>query len=148
MLRCCTRRDLLAAFLGLPVALAAGCSRRPLLPPAGDLAGPDVTLGHRLWQGGSVPVPARWQDVPVVIVGAGVAGLSAAWRLRRAGFDRFVVLELGPAPGGTSRAGTRGVVPHPWGAHYLPAPLQDSRALVLLLREMGVVEGTAEGGQP
>ncbi len=139
-----TRRDLLAAFLGL----AAGCSRRPLLPPQGELIGADVALGHRLWQGGPIPVPSQWQDVPVVIVGAGVAGLSAAWRLRRAGFERFAVLELESVPGGTSRAGTRGVVPHPWGAHYLPAPLKDSRALVLLLREMGVVEGTAADGQP
>src|SRR5215470_7852100 len=100
-----TRRDLLAAFLGL----AAGCSRRPLLPPEGEIVGADVALGHRLWQG--VPTPSQWQDVPVVIVGAGVAGLSAAWRLRRAGFERFVVLELESVLGGTSRAGTGGVVP-------------------------------------
>jgi hypothetical protein len=148
MLRACTRRDLLAAFLGLPAGLAAGCARRPTLPPEGELVGADVTLGHRLWQGGPVPAPTRWEEVPVVIVGAGVAGLSAAWRLRRAGFDRFAVLELEPAAGGTSRFGTRGVVPHPWGAHYLPAPLKDNRALVLLLREMGVALGTGDDGEP
>jgi hypothetical protein len=147
MLRACTRRDLLAAFLGVPAALAAGCARRPVLPPEGELVGTDVTLGHRL-RGGPPPAPSHWLDVPVVIVGAGVAGLSAAWRLRRAGFERFVVLELEPAAGGTSRHGTRGVVPHPWGAHYLPAPLKDNRALVLLLREMGVVEETGPDGEP
>jgi phytoene dehydrogenase-like protein len=147
MLRACTRRELLAAFLGLPVALATGCSRRSILPPEGELIGADVTLGHRLWQV-AVPTPSRWQDVPVVIIGAGVAGLSAAWRLRRAGFERFVVLELEQAAGGTSRFGSRGVVPHPWGAHYLPAPLKDNRDLIALLRDMGVVEGTQDDGQP
>jgi hypothetical protein len=148
VLAACTRRDLLAAFLGLPVALAASCARRPVLPPEGALVGADVALGHRLRQGAALPSPSRWQDVPVVIVGAGVAGLSAAWRLCRAGFERFVVLELEADAGGTSRYGSRGVVPHPWGAHYLPAPLMDNRALVQLLREMGVVEGTGDDGQP
>jgi protoporphyrinogen oxidase len=141
----CSRRDLLAAFLGLP-ALAAGCARTPPLPP-GELVGADVDLGHRL-RLPPPPAPAAWQDVPVVIVGAGVAGLSAAWRLLRAGFDRFVLLELEAAPGGTSRSGSAGVVPHPWGAHYLPAPMAENRALLTLLNEMGVIEGTDKDGQP
>jgi protoporphyrinogen oxidase len=141
-----SRRDLLAAFLGLPAALAAGCSRRPPLPP-GEVVGANADLGHRLRQG-PPPAPRDWQRVPVVIVGAGVAGLSAAWRLLRGGLDRFVLVELEPAPGGTARSGTSGVVPHPWGAHYLPAPTADNRALLLLLGEMGVVEGTDQDGQP
>jgi hypothetical protein len=146
MLHACTRRDLLAAFLGLPVALAAGCSRRPILPPEGEIVGANVALGHRLWN--APPTPATWEDVPVVIVGAGAAGLSAAWRLHRAKYDRFVVIELEPAIGGTSRYGTRGVVPHPWGAHYLPAPMKDNRDLLTLLKEMDVIEGTDENGEP
>ena len=50
-------------------------------------------------------------------------------------------------PGGTSRSGeAHGVVPYPWGAHYLPAPSKENRALVALLDEMGVLEGAdAEG---
>jgi protoporphyrinogen oxidase len=83
-----------------------------------------------------------------LIVGAGIAGLSAAWRLKRSGFDRFVLLELEGAAGGTSRFGTEGVVAHPWGAHYLPAPMKDNPPLVDLLREMGVVEGTNDQGDP
>lgn len=139
----CSRRELLAAFLGLPVA--AGCARTPPLPP-GELVGVDVDLGHRLRL--PPPAPAVWEDVPVVIVGAGVAGLAAAWRLLRGGFDRFVLLELEGAPGGTSRSGSSGVVPHPWGAHYLPAPMAENRTLLTLLNEMGAVEGTDREGQP
>jgi protoporphyrinogen oxidase len=145
-LRACTRRDLLAAFLGLPAALAASCSRRPTLPSEGEIVGANLSLGHRLRR--PPPAPSAWQRAPVVVIGAGVAGLSAAWRLKRAGFDRFVVLELEPAAGGTSRSGTRGVVPHPWGAHYLPAPMKDNRALLTLLQEMGVVEGVEKDGEP
>jgi glycine/D-amino acid oxidase-like deaminating enzyme len=142
-----TRRDLLTAFLGLPAL--AGCSTRTPPLPDGKLVGASLALGHRLRQG-PPPRPARdaWQSVPVVIVGGGVAGLSAAWRLARAGFRDFVLLELEPALGGTSRSGTDGIVPHPWGAHYLPAPLEDNRALLLLLREMGVVEGMDASGAP
>lgn len=146
MPRACTRRDLLAAFLGLPIALAAGCSRRAILPSEGEIVGANLSLGHRLRQ--PPPAPASWQDVPVVVIGAGVAGLAAAWRMKRAGFERFVVLELESEFGGTSRHGTRGIVPHPWGAHYLPAPMKENRDLLTLLKEMDVVEGTGDDGEP
>jgi glycine/D-amino acid oxidase-like deaminating enzyme len=144
-----SRRDLLAAFLGLPAALAAGCGRGSPPLPEGEIVGASAGFGHRL-RDGPRPAPAAdaWTTEPVVIVGAGVAGLAAAWRLHRAGFDDFLMLELEPAAGGTARSGNSGVVPHPWGAHYVPAPLKEDRALVLLLREMGVVEGEDEQGEP
>ena len=79
-----SRRELLATFLGLP-ALLAGCADKqtPELPE-GKLIGPSVDLGHRLRDGWR-PEPQTWQDVPIVIVGGGVAGLASAWRLTRAG---------------------------------------------------------------
>lgn len=140
----CSRRELLAAFLGI---VTAGCHRRaPALPP-GEIVGANVALGHRLRERHTLK-PAVWHTVPLVIVGAGVAGLSAAWHLRRNKFDRYVVLELEPAPGGTARAGSGGVVPYPWGAHYLPAPMKDNAPLLSLLREMDVVEGQSDDGEP
>ncbi|MET7359956.1 NAD(P)-binding domain-containing protein [Streptomyces sp. NPDC005562] len=48
-------------------------------------------------------LPAAVQDVDVVVIGAGQAGLSGAYHLRRVGFepDRdFVVLDHAPRPGG------------------------------------------------
>ena len=90
-----------------------------------------------------------WESAGVVIVGGGVAGLAAGWRFLRAGFDDFVLLELEEAPGGTARSGSEhGVVPYPWGAHYLPAPMKENRALVSLLDEMGVLEGSDAEGEP
>ncbi|HEY0080603.1 MAG TPA: FAD-dependent oxidoreductase [Pyrinomonadaceae bacterium] len=96
------------------------------------------------------PSADAWERVGVVIVGGGVAGLAAAWRLLKAGFEDFVLLELEREPGGTARGGERAgaVVPYPWGAHYLPAPTKENAPLVALLDEMGVLEGRTEEGEP
>ena len=143
-----TRRDVLAGLLGLPVALAAGCGRDEL-PPAGEIVGASHTAGHRI-RDGFRPRPAddAWEKTGVVIVGGGIAGLSAARRLRQSGFDDFVLLELEAKPGGTSQSGKTRVVAHPWGAHYLPAPMQENKPLVDLLDEMGVLEGRDAEGEP
>lgn len=142
-----TRRDILAAFLGVPAALAGCSSRDAELFPDGHIVGPAEEIGHRL-RDGFRPTPQRWLHTGIVIVGGGMAGLSAAWRLVRAGIRDFVLLELEGAPGGTSRSGTSAVSAYPWGAHYVPAPLQQNPLLVSLLDEMGVVEGRTEEGEP
>src|SRR5829696_4926980 len=144
-----TRRELLAAFLGAPFALAA-CGRREAAPPLpeGEVVGASDGVGH-LIRDGLRPEPEAWERAGVVIVGGGVAGLAAAWRFLRAGFEDFVLLELEPEPGGTARSGSEhGVVPYPWGAHYLPAPQGENRALVALLDELGVLEGADAEGEP
>jgi phytoene dehydrogenase-like protein len=140
---------MLAAFLGLPAAMAA-CRARDAPPfPAGEIVGASDSLGHRLRERLIVtPAPDRWERAGVVIIGGGVAGLTAAWRLLKAGFDDFVLIELEPAPGGTSRSGTSSLVPYPWGAHYIPAPMKENRALISLLDEMGIIDGRDESGAP
>ncbi len=147
-----TRREILAAFLGLPFALAA-CGSGEVVPPLpeGEIVGASDGIGHLLRDGLRVePSADAWERAGVVIVGGGVAGLAAAWRLLKEGFEDFVLLELERAPGGTSQSGERAgaVVPYPWGAHYLPAPLKENGALVSLLGEMGVLEGANEEGEP
>jgi hypothetical protein len=146
-----TRRDILAAFLGVPFALAA-CRSRADVPvlPEGEIVGASDGIGH-LIRDGLRPEPAAdaWERTGVVIVGGGVAGLAAGWRFLKAGFEDFVLLELEPAPGGTARSGdAHGVVPYPWGAHYIPAPLKENRALITLLDELGVLEGADSDGEP
>ena len=144
-----SRREILAAFLGLPVALAAcRTSDTPPLPP-GEIVGQSDVFGHRLRDGLRVEVPSdAWSNVPVVIVGAGVAGLTAAWHLQKSGFTDFALIELENAPGGTSRSGSSGSLAFPWGAHYIPAPMKENTALVSLLNEMGVIEGQDSAGEP
>jgi hypothetical protein len=67
-----------------------------------------------------------------------VAGLAAAWRFTHADFKDVVVLELEQVAGGTARSGKA----FPWGAHYVPVPLREDRALTRVLSEMGVLEST------
>jgi protoporphyrinogen oxidase len=143
-----SRRELIAAMLGAP-ALLAGCSSVPKLPIAGELLGQSAEIGHRI-RDGFRPRPAadRWEHVQVAIVGGGAAGLSAAWRLKQAGCEDFVVLELEPEAGGTSRSGRSDLSAYPWGAHYLPVPLASHRLLIRLLSEMGVVTDLDEDGSP
>jgi protoporphyrinogen oxidase len=144
-----TRRDILASFLGLPAVLAAGCGATHVPAITGSIVGASDTLGHRLREAKPRP-PAEdaWQCVPVLIIGGGIAGLSAAWRFLRAGLRDFCLVELERDLGGTSRWGQRGALAHPWGAHYLPAPLKENRALLTLLDEMGVVEEYDREGEP
>lgn len=145
-----TRREVLAAFLGLPAALAACNSReaRPPLPP-GDIVGASDVIGHRIRDGLTItPSQDHWEHTSVVIVGGGIAGLSAAWQLHKDGLEDFVLLELEDAPGGTARSGTSPLISYPWGAHYLPAPMKENGALVSLLDEIGVLEGRDSEDEP
>lgn len=145
-----TRREVLAAFLGVPAALAACDSTQKTPPlPDGELVGASDLLGHRIRDRINIDLsPDRSERVDLVIVGGGIAGLSAAWRLLKAGIDNFAVLELENAPGGTARSGTSPIVPYPWGAHYLPAPMKGNDELISLLDEMGIIEGSDKDGQP
>jgi phytoene dehydrogenase-like protein len=134
-----SRRELLILMLGSTLGLEA-CRRPPPRPIAGAVIGGRRDLGHRILHLGDVPKSAPVKEVPTVVVGAGIAGLSAAWRLERRGESHFVVLELESRAGGTSSYGVDGVVPYPWAAHYLPLPQPHQESLCELLLEIGLVE--------
>ena len=104
-------------------------------------------LGHRLREGG-FPPPAETRQVGVLIVGGGMSGLSAAWRLAHAGVDDFLVLEMDGEPGGNSRAGQSPLVAYPWGAHYLPLPTREAVHVRQLLAELGVLQGDPGAEKP
>ena len=142
-----SRRDLLAAFLGAPLALAACKTNRRV--PDGEMAFRPDALGHRL-RDERPPILAadKWERAGVVIVGAGIAGLSAARHLLAQGYDDFVLLELESAPGGTARSGANGTSAYPWGAHYITAPMMENVDIVALLRELDLVEGADAAGEP
>ncbi len=143
-----SRREALITLLGLPAFLAtsqSACSRRRL--PPGEIAGADHSLGHILREQRPT-VGTQTESIPVLIVGAGLAGLSAAWRLSASSSTRFSVVELEKQAGGTSRSARNSVSSFPWGGHYVPAPMKSNRVLVRLLTEMGVVVGTDATGEP
>ncbi|HEY4238245.1 MAG TPA: NAD(P)-binding protein [Kofleriaceae bacterium] len=140
-----SRREFVAMLLGAPLALA--CRRdRPL--PGGELIDTGMRRGHQFVRDAAPVTPTTWRHARVVIVGAGVAGLGAAWALRRAKLDDVLVLDLCDVPGGTARGGASDVTPYPWGAHYIVAPQREQDELISLLGDMGAFEGTAPDGTP
>lgn len=153
-----TRRDFIAMLLGAPLAASWACrgaGRAP--PPPGELIDTGMAAGHRFLHdataagttaGAAAPAPATWERHRVVIVGGGVAGLSAAWALRRRGLEDVVLLELDAQLGGTARGGQSPVTAYPWGAHYIVAPTAAQHELTALLGEMGALEGYDATGAP
>jgi hypothetical protein len=121
-------------------------SKTPPLP-AGEILGASDAIGHRL-RTMDFPEPTERQKVPVVIVGGGIAGLSAGWKLHKAGFTDFVILELEPEVGGNARSSENAITAYPWGAHYLPFPTRESRAVRELLADLGVLQGDPDAAEP
>ncbi|KUR75914.1 NAD(P)-binding protein [Novosphingobium sp. FSW06-99] len=142
-----TRRQWIAGSAGLGGALAlGGCATAPVWP--GTLDGADFTRGHAL-RDRRFPAPAGpEQRARLVIAGGGVAGLAAGWRLRDAGFDDFVLLELEDRSGGNARSGRNAISAYPLGAHYLPIPNREAGALRRMLGQFGMIVGTGADGAP
>jgi predicted NAD/FAD-dependent oxidoreductase len=148
------RRQFLLSLGAAATATAGGLhgwrqldsSQTPPLP-AGEILGASDVLGHRL-RAMDFPEPTETQKVPVVIVGGGIAGLSAGWKLQQAGFTDFVILELEPEIGGNARSGENSITAYPWGAHYLPFPTWESRATRELLADFGVLQGDPDAAEP
>ncbi|MDF8335099.1 NAD(P)/FAD-dependent oxidoreductase [Novosphingobium cyanobacteriorum] len=140
-----TRRDALKAGAVGAGALALGSCAKPAM--AGTLDGADWRRGHMI-RDGKFPAPNGAEPrVGILIAGGGVAGLAAAWRMKAAGFDDFVVLELEDRVGGNARSGRNPVSAYPLGAHYLPVPNKEAVALRRMLQEFGMIVGE-EGGAP
>ena len=145
------RAFIIAGSAGAVAAGAAIVSRftnAPALLGLDRKTGPRITggwvnesavLGHWLRDRAPMPAPRRRVRVPVVIVGGGIAGLSAAWRLERNGFRDYVLLEMEPEAGGNSRAGENAVSRYPWAAHYVPVPGPRATLARELFRELGVL---------
>ena len=112
---------------------------------SGGFVGASHERGHRL-RTGDFSAPGTPRRTTVAIVGGGIAGLSAARQLRRAGITDYRLFELEDEVGGNSRAGQVAGVACPWGAHYLPVPGERAQDLRELLQEFGVLK--IEAGRP
>jgi hypothetical protein len=139
-----SRREILTLLMGASLGTWA-CKRYSPRTYAGRVVGGDKAFGHRTIGHGLVDASVPVEDAEIVIVGSGIAGLSAAWRLERQRQPRYVVLELESLAGGTSCYGTDGVVPYPWAAHYIPVPDSGNHSLRTLLDEIGAFESDDSG---
>ncbi len=93
----------------------------------------------------SIEVSQRCQ---VLVVGSGIAGLTAVWNLRRQGVKHIVLLTgpewMGNAAGLQLANGQK----LPTGAHYLPLPSQESRHVREILKAMNVYSGELGAALP
>ena len=92
--------------------------------------------------------PATGPTWDVVVVGGGISGLAACWKLRQCGIERVLLVELGAETGGTSIAGLADGQAFPWGAHYINIPPAEADCIHELLGEIGVILGYDAGGRP
>jgi hypothetical protein len=144
------RREFLLTSAGLlTTGGLSSCLNREAreLPFPGKTLGASADLGHLLIQR-KLPTPQTVRRVPVVVVGSGIAGLSAGWKFNRSGFHDFEIFELETEVGGNARSGENAVSAYPWGAHYVPIPTRESRAVRELFDELGVIEQYTSDGQP
>ena len=114
---------LMAAAAAAALAPLGCAPRRTKAPaPPGAFVDADLLAGHRMRQVQDWDTfPAASEEFDAIVVGGGVAGLSACWKLRQAGVERLLLIELGHTPGGTSRRSAQSPA-FPWGAHYINIP--------------------------
>jgi glycine/D-amino acid oxidase-like deaminating enzyme len=127
-----SRRRFLSAGL---VGLTAKAERNI----TGSFVNESHALGHRLRDRLRFAQPSRKIRTRLVIVGGGIAGLSAAWRLDKAGFRDFILLEMAPQAGGNARWGENEISAYPWAAHYVPIPNRKSALVRELFEELGLL---------
>ncbi|MGQ0598465.1 flavin monoamine oxidase family protein [Aquabacterium sp.] len=141
------RRWLSAAGMGAATSLLPGLSACHHTGPSilrpevqGGWVGAHVDRGHA-WRDAQTPAAlcAPPRRVHTLIIGAGVAGLSAARTLMRAGLDDLAVLDLEDEPGGNARGHLMRGLPCPLGAHYLPMPGPDATEVAQWLEELGLI---------
>jgi hypothetical protein len=141
------RRAVLAGSGALAVAGSVGWVATRETPIIGGMSGADMARGHRL-RDGKFPVPTREEQTGVLIIGGGVAGLAAGWTLAEAGYDNFTLIELEDETGGNARSGKNAVSAYPLGAHYLPVPNREAKALRHMLSKFGMIIGADADGAP
>ena len=114
------------------------------------MLGPSRRPGHMLRDariaatGSAALLPGK----KVIIVGGGIAGLSAAWWLEKQGLTDFLLLELEPEAGGNSLSGQNEISSFPWGAHYVPVANEESCYVRMLFEELGIIASYDARGLP
>ncbi|HNH44372.1 MAG TPA: NAD(P)-binding protein, partial [Agitococcus sp.] len=100
---------------------------------------PAMQQGHYLRQLKQLPPAQGERRVDTLIIGSGVAGLTAAWRLQQQGYHNFLLL-MGGETFGNANAGQWQDVPYPRGGHYLPLPTLESTHIREMLAAWQIIE--------
>jgi len=105
----------------------------------GKLLGPDAVAGHLLRDKIPLPEPSRTSMTRILIIGSGIAGLSAGRWLKKHGETDFRIVELERHTGGNAHSGKNKISAYPLAAHYITIPNNDDRLLLDFLEETGVI---------
>jgi hypothetical protein len=130
------RRKFLSAGSAALIALSLKSEKKI----EGSFVNESAAAGHLLRDRKPFPPPRRTVRIPVVIVGGGISGLSAAWRLQKSGFRDFVLLEMNAQAGGNARWGENEITAYPWAAHYVPVPGPHATYVRELFTDLGVLK--------
>lgn len=141
------RRSFLFATAAGAAAIAAGVGYQRWREIDPVVHAPGRELGHYLRDRRSVPPPSETIEVDIAIFGAGMAGLAAAWQLRRDGHDDFLIVD-GPEPFGNAAGGQYGDLEYPTGAHYLPVPSRECAHVRDILFDLGILQRDPHGEKP
>jgi hypothetical protein len=128
------------AFLQTGSAALIGLSLKTEKPISGSFVNESFSAGHLLRDRAPFPATRQTIKIPVLIIGGGIAGLSAAWRLRKSGFREFVLLEMNDQAGGNARGGQNEFTAYPWAAHYVPVPGPQATYVRELFTDLGVLK--------
>ncbi|MDB5920435.1 MAG: amine oxidase [Massilia sp.] len=138
------RRSFLAAAGGTALSALAGAGgfqRWQEITPTVNY--PGRAEGHYLRDRSKLPAPTSVIETDVVILGSGIAGLTAAWKLKREGHRDALMID-GPQPFGNAAGGhfgeLAGELAYPTGGHYLPLPSPESVHVREILVDLGIIE--------
>lgn len=144
-----TRKEFLELSAILGLGTLAGC--KPETKSNSHITGKMVedgsALGHKL-HSAIEKKPSKTIHEKIMIAGGGVAGLSAAYHLKKNGITDFSLLEMGEQTGGNSLSGANHVSSYPWAAHYLPIPNLNQPELIDFLKDTGAIESIDKNGIP
>ncbi|RFP24415.1 FAD-binding protein [Duganella sp. BJB488] len=108
---------------------------------------PGRAEGHFLRDRRALPPPSKVIHTDIAILGSGVAGLTAAWKLKKLGRTDVLMID-GPQPHGNAAGGAFGDLEYPTGAHYLPLPSPESVHVREILADLGIIQKDAMAEKP
>ncbi|KQN73188.1 amine oxidase [Duganella sp. Leaf61] len=123
----------------------AGFQRWQEITPVLHYPGRDE--GHFLRDRKALPPPSEVITTDIAILGSGVAGLTAAWKLNKLGKTDMLMID-GPQAYGNAAGGAFGDLEYPTGAHYLPLPSPESVHVREILADLDIIQKDAFGDEP
>lgn len=134
-----------SAFTILPSIISTSCSPKKTI--TGSIINDNAKAGH-LIRDGFKGKPNKTIEIPLIIVGAGVSGLSAAYHLEKNNFKDYILFDLAPKHGGNAISDTNSISSYPWAAHYLPIVNNSNTELIDFLYQHQIITGFDNEGLP